>query len=495
VAAAEFLTSLQAAVAVLGGAGEAVVVTGAEDLTVLALNAAAAELLGDTKAEGRTLDWLFPEMAAGELRASVDALLRHGGRSMGLTTRPRWEPAGGMSVQVRLDLVVRDGVPLAVAFIRDSPEERALRPSLAAPSPLDDLPDRTALVAELDAEVRRAFRHGRSLAIVNVRLRASTRPQRDQQSVVHDAARRLRESVRAEETLGRSGPDSFVWILHEADARGARAAAERARRAALGDRSTPVAVAVGVAALTRGDSAADLLRRAELDTIIDPGPGRRGTRGSSGLAAEGERLLRAALDGDARAVADTLRACFEERGHAAAYDEVIQPALRRLSRTSGPEPARPAEEHRALALLEWGLARRPRIYAPPDSPVIAVLPMGVDARRVTTQAAADAAAMAGWTPVIVEVPPASDVTRPVANLGAQAVALVLGDDADLLETAHVVEDLAETIPGLMIVAMGPPGGILRRWTPPPPARALSTAGALVQALGGPSRRGAPAARA
>lgn len=493
-AAADFLTSLQAAVAVLGGAGEAVVVAGAEDLAILAVNAAAEELLGDVRAEGRTLDWMFPDTARGELRTSVDALLRHGGRSMGLTTRPRWEPAGGMSVPVRLDLVRRDGIPLVLAFVRDSPEERALRPSVSDPSPLDGLPDRTALLAELDAEVRRAFRHGRSLAIVNVRLRASGRPQRDQQGVVHAAARRLREAVRAEETLGRSGDDSFAWILHEADAKGARAAAERARRAALGDLANGVAVAVGVAALTRGDSATELLRRAELDTIVDPGPGRRGARGASGLAAEAERLLRAGLDGDARAVADILRTCFEERGHAGAYDEVIQPALRRLSRTSGPEPARPAEEHRAIVLLEWGLARRPRIYAPPDSAVLAVLPMGVEARRVTTCAAADAAATAGWTPVILEVPPASDVTRPVSDLGARAVALVLGDDADLLETAHVIEDLAETIPGIMVVAMGPPGGILRRWSPPPPARALSTAGALVQALGGPSRRGVPAPR-
>ncbi|MFN8110450.1 MAG: diguanylate cyclase [Thermoleophilia bacterium] len=486
-APADLRDSLRAAVASLGGGGESVVVAGADDLAIIAVNPAAQELLGDADWAGHTLEWLFPDVGAGELRTRIEALTRHGGKSMGITARPRWESEGGANVPVRLDVVRRDEVPLVVVFIRDSPEERALRPTTDAISPLAELPDRASLLAELDIEVRRAFRHRRGLAIVHVRLRMAGVPEAEQEALVLDAARRLRESVRGEETLGRSGPDGFAWILHEATAQGARTAAERARRVAQGPRSGAAAVSVGVAALVRGDGAADLLRRAELDTQVDPGPSRRAGRGASGLNAEAERLLRAAIGGDARSVVEIVRACMDERGHVAAYDEVLHPVMRRLVRGGASEPVRPPEEHRAAALLEWAVMRRHRVYPQPDAPVAVVMPMGVEARRVAAAAAADGAARAGWAPITLEVPPASDVTTPIAGLEGGAVILVLGDDSDLLEVAHIIEDAREALPGVQLLVFGTPGGILRRWTPPPPARAVPTTAGLVAALEGAGR--------
>jgi GGDEF domain-containing protein len=486
VGARDLLDGLRAAVAALGGAGEAVVVAAADDLGLLALNRAASELLGGVAAEGRPLDWMFPDLLPGELRDRVDALMRAGGRSMGLTTRPRWEPPGGRRVAVRVDLVRREGVPLVLAFVRDSPEERALRPTAAPPSPLAALPDRAALLAELDAEIRRAFRHRRGLGLVSVRVRGpqgTSDP--DQETLLDDAARRLREAVRAEETLGRTGRDSFAWVLHEADAAGTRAAAERARRAASGGRPTGVLVRVGLAALARGDSAAELLRRAERDAVSDPGPGRRGGRSSGRLDPVADMVLRAALAGDARALGQAVHACIDDRGHLDAYDEVLHPVVARLTRVAGPDPVRPAEQHRAVVLLEWALARRPRAYAPPDAPVLVVLPLGSDARRVTLHAVMDAGALAGWGGLAVEVPPAADVTRPVLALGAEAVAVVLGDDSDLLEAARIVDGLAELDRGLTLLVAGAPGGIMRRWNAPPPARAVTSASAMATVLGGP----------
>ena len=127
--------SLRTAVAALGGAGEAVVVADAERLHIVAANDTALALLGSDPL-GHHIAWLLPDLVAEDLQHRITALLSIGERSIVFTARPRWEAEGGADVPVRVDVVERDGSPFVVAFIRDSPEDRASRPPREPASPL-----------------------------------------------------------------------------------------------------------------------------------------------------------------------------------------------------------------------------------------------------------------------------------------------------------------------------------------------------------------------
>ncbi len=480
-APADLRVALEAAIGTLENAEEAVVVAGADTLAVLAVNRAGRELLDGREAVGRPLAWLFPDEDATEVHRRLRALVSTGGRSMGLTARPVWDDRAGRRVAVRLDVVTRGDVPLVVAFMRSSPEDRAVA---AARDTLASMPGRDALFTTLDAEMRRAFRYGRDLAVVAVRLSIPSglgATGESEGAVLGGVYERLRGAVRGEEVVGRLDRRDLAWVLPETGAEGARVAAE-----------SGVGIAVGVAALTRGDSPRDLLRRAQDDAEGDPGPGRRAARSDPALADEAAALLRAAGDGDARAVDDLVGAAFARHGHARGYDEVLQAVMMHLGRSGAEEgPERSAGQHRAAALVEWAVGRRSPVHPPPDGPVAVLVPFGVDVRRVTLPSVCDAAAAAGWMPLVVQVPPAADVAVPAAALGARCIVLVVGDDADLVDAGHLVPALAERMPDVPVLVAAAPGGILRRWRPPSPAVPVASAVLLQDLLGSLAARPAP----
>ncbi|MCB0872537.1 MAG: PAS domain-containing protein [Actinobacteria bacterium] len=480
--------SLRTAVAALGGAGEAVVVADAERLHIVAANDTALALLGSDPL-GHHIAWLLPDLVAEDLQHRITALLSIGERSIVFTARPRWEAEGGADVPVRVDVVERDGSPFVVAFIRDSPEDRASRPPREPASPLASASERQQTLDRLDAEVRRAFRHRRGLAVVHVRVDVRSGSPDESEQTLMTAARRLRDATRVDETFGRCDPDALLWILHETDLDGAVAAARRARRAIAGERGDVEVVDVGVASLRHGETAPILLRRAEQHRLADEPGGIVPVE--SGPSVEMGRLLRATSSGDIRAVQAVLADVVRIRGPLPAYDTVIFPTLRLLGEVLLASGGRRSADHRAIWLIDSAVARWPRTPAAKAAPVVAVMPFGLDARRITTQAVRDASASAGWSPLTLELAPGADAPATIGALGATAVIAVVGDDSDLLAVAHLVEDIREYGRGELVAVAAAPGSVLQRWSPPPPARSLESARAVAAALGGPVTR-APA---
>lgn len=482
---AELLGALQAAVSALENVEEAVFVADVGSLAVLAVNRAGRELLDGRDVRGRPLEWLFPDEDPGEFRRRLHALVRAGGRSMGINAQVIWDDRRGRQVAVRLDVVRRDGVPLIVAFVRSTPEDRVLR--AVGADPLGSLASRDDLLATLAAELRRAFRHGRDLSIVALRVAVPT-GLRDagaqEAAVLSGVAERLRAGTRAEEPLARIDRRSFAWLLPETGAAGARRAAERARGQLTEVFSeSGLDVSVGVASLVRGDAAPTLLKRAEDDADRDPGPGAASVRVSLDLDDDAGTLLRAASEGDARAVEELVTAALARHGHARAYDDVLQRVMIRLGRAANEEgPERSAGQYRAAALLEWAVARRRPVHPPPDGPVAVLVPLGVDARRVSLAAAMDACAAAGWMPLELGLPTAAEATRPIGRLGARAVIAVIGSDTDLLDAAHLLQGIAESDPRMPLFVMSAPRGILRRWRPPHGVHAVESAALLVDLM-------------
>jgi diguanylate cyclase (GGDEF)-like protein len=101
---------------------------------------------------------------------------------------------------------------------------------------LTNLPDHRAFQEQLRAEVRRAERHERALALVLVNLDGFRRLNEEHgrlaaDRVLAEVARRLGSTVRAGEVVSRLGADHFAWLLPETEGLNGWIAAERARRA------------------------------------------------------------------------------------------------------------------------------------------------------------------------------------------------------------------------------------------------------------------------
>jgi diguanylate cyclase (GGDEF)-like protein/PAS domain S-box-containing protein len=143
---------------------------------------------------------------------------------------------------------------------------------LASTDHLTGLPNRRSFEERLGAEVARARRHDRDLALVVVDI--------DNFKHINDAwghevgdrtlaelARRLAAHARSGETVARIGGEEFAWILPEADAMGGVAAADRARRAIA---ATPfpdvgrVSISGGVCDLEQASGPTDLFRKADV---------------------------------------------------------------------------------------------------------------------------------------------------------------------------------------------------------------------------------------
>lgn len=235
---------------------------GAGALAQVARNGRAARVGGD---EPLVDDPVGSPARAGRYRSRVAAPVRVGGHLWGAllaaTTRDETIDA---RAEARLERFA-ELVGLAIA----NADARVRLAARAASDPLTGLANHRTFFERLHADVERARRHGRPLGLVVIDLDHfkrvnDTRGHQAGDRVLVEVAERLSPLVRAEDTLARVGGEEFAWLLPEADARSAWAAAERARRAIAGAPFPGVGrvtMSAGVAELEAG--ATQLFRAAD----------------------------------------------------------------------------------------------------------------------------------------------------------------------------------------------------------------------------------------
>lgn len=143
---------------------------------------------------------------------------------------------------------------------------------MATTDHLTGLWNRRTFHGSLDAEIERARRHDRPMALVMMDIDRFKRvndvhghPAGDR--VLIEVASRLRATVREGEVVARIGGEEFAWILPETDAEGAMRAAERARAAIAATPFPgvgPLTVSLGACGLDAGETADELIRRADI---------------------------------------------------------------------------------------------------------------------------------------------------------------------------------------------------------------------------------------
>ncbi len=141
----------------------------------------------------------------------------------------------------------------------------------AASDPLTSLANHGAFFERLQAETHRARRHGHPLCLVLMDLDHfkdvnDAHGHLTGDSVLIEAASRLRVLARKEDLVARVGGEEFALILPDADAESAARAAERARRAICDEpfeEVGSVTLSAGLAELRPGMSANELFRAAD----------------------------------------------------------------------------------------------------------------------------------------------------------------------------------------------------------------------------------------
>jgi two-component system cell cycle response regulator len=169
------------------------------------------------------------------------------------------------------EVVARVRAAERVYALRDQllDRERGLE-ELAYSDELTKLYNRRFLARQLSALIHSAVRHKRELSIVLVdidRFKAVNDGHGHEKGdvVLTRVARRLSRVLREEDVAGRWGGEEFLVVLPDVDAAGAQATAERLR-ASVGERPVAglgVTVSCGCATWAAGQSADDLLRRAD----------------------------------------------------------------------------------------------------------------------------------------------------------------------------------------------------------------------------------------
>ncbi len=157
------------------------------------------------------------------------------------------------------------GLAIANADARRRLAEEATTDSLTG------LANHRSFHERLQGSVSLNRRHGRplSLVVLDIDFFKRVNDEHGHQAgdrVLVEVAKRLLRQARSGELLARVGGEEFGWLLPEADAAGAMAAAERARQAIASRPFAgvgPLTISAGVAELTPDEAPGDLYRRAD----------------------------------------------------------------------------------------------------------------------------------------------------------------------------------------------------------------------------------------
>jgi diguanylate cyclase (GGDEF)-like protein len=125
---------------------------------------------------------------------------------------------------------------------------------------------------QLDAEIGRAKRAGRAVAVVladvdHFKRVNDTHGHAAGDVVLREAATRMRSAIRAYDSIGRYGGEEFLIVLPDCDTSAAVVVAERARASVarpvrVNDLDLPMSISLGVASLPNGSDDRDALIRA-----------------------------------------------------------------------------------------------------------------------------------------------------------------------------------------------------------------------------------------
>ena len=220
------------------------------DSTIMVVNDALCRLTGFSREElvGSELPFPFipPESRASAVAVREELIARGGGEfDMEMIRRDGTRFHAGVTASA---VLAPDGTHLGlVNTMRDISERRRHEDELARRASRDGLTgllNREALDATLRAEIADAAATGRPLTLALLDLDhfkaindAHGHPVGD--TVLIEAARRLRLLSRDTDRLGRVGGEEFAWILHDTEPPAAARAAERAcdaiRRAPFAD--------------------------------------------------------------------------------------------------------------------------------------------------------------------------------------------------------------------------------------------------------------------
>ncbi|HLH65378.1 MAG TPA: diguanylate cyclase [Solirubrobacteraceae bacterium] len=226
--------------AILSSMHEGVLVT--REGSIIDVNGAFCELTGFAREDlvGARVPYPFwaPE-AVDEIEAY--RLVIADGRAHHLRTTYRRRDGSAVRVSMHtVQVKDRDGTPLAYVTtavdITEQERHEAQLEHLANHDALTGLLNRRVFQERLRAEIARARRHGRTLSVAIMDLdhfkQVNDRFGHDVgDRVLQEVSRRLEALTRRGERIARIGGEEFGWILPDCDLAGARAAAERARRA------------------------------------------------------------------------------------------------------------------------------------------------------------------------------------------------------------------------------------------------------------------------
>jgi diguanylate cyclase (GGDEF)-like protein/PAS domain S-box-containing protein len=201
--------------------------------------------------------------------AAVDAPIRVADEVWGAVAAA---PAAGGTLPEGLDEVLEAmAESAATALVAD--RARALQhPGSPGTDPVTGLPDARAFSEAMAREVERSRRRATPVSLVLVDIDGFRRvnerhgqPAGD--AVLRELADRLRERVRTDDLVGRTGGDELAWLLPGTDDRAAHEAAARLRRA-LAERpfagAGALTVSVGIASDATAEGTADMHRQAEV---------------------------------------------------------------------------------------------------------------------------------------------------------------------------------------------------------------------------------------
>jgi diguanylate cyclase (GGDEF)-like protein len=181
----------------------------------------------------------------------------------------RAEPDGGAVSPTLIDenALLR----ASLAEMRERLEELE---TLADTDTLTPLPNRRRFLHELERVVSQSNRHGTPAAVLYIDLNSLKAVNDRHGHVAGDAAlihiaRLLQSLIRTSDIVARIGGDEFGLILDHLDHNSAIETAERLGRCIastpldFGGRTVPLKAAIGVATILAGDSADDVMQRAD----------------------------------------------------------------------------------------------------------------------------------------------------------------------------------------------------------------------------------------